>query len=158
VLAHKIKFYGWAGCSTCAFSLPLLSLGHKENLIEEIEPQIWAKKEIYQEIIRDKLLDKYWSNSWRFYWKDSGIPTPTILVKLTAKSSNWRLVRPDIALSIANEVSRYLMDNGGDVAVMNFLDNEYQMDLFFRELLMEMVANTLAPDSGKTVIIDNLPQ
>ena len=77
---------------------------------------------------------------------------------LTSKSSNWRLVRPDIALSIANEVSRYLMDNGGDVAVMNFLDNEYQMDLFFRELLMEMVANTLAPDNGKTVYIDNLPQ
>lgn len=75
---------------------------------------------------------------------------------LTAKSKNWRLVRPDISLSIANEVSRYLMDNGGDVAVMNFLDNEYQMDLFFRELLMEMVANTLAPDNGKKVSIENL--
>jgi hypothetical protein len=39
---------------------------------------------------------------------------------------------------------------------MNFLDNEYQMDLFFRELLMEMVANTLAPDNGKTVSVENL--
>lgn len=131
-------------------------MGHKENLIEEIESQIWPKKEIYQEVVQEKILDKYWFDSWRLYWKASGIPTPTILVKLTAKSANWRLVRPDIALSIANEVSRYLMDNGGDVAVMNFLDSEYQMDLFFRELLMEMVANTLASDNGKVVSIDNL--
>ena len=75
---------------------------------------------------------------------------------LTLKSSNWRLVRPDIALSIANEISLYLLDNGGNIAVMNFLDNEFQMDMFFRELLMEMVANTLAPDNGKTVILENL--
>ena len=156
VLAHKIKFFGWTGCSTCAFSLPLLSLGHKENLIEVIEPLIWSKKEIYQDIVQKEVLDRYWKNSWRQYWKESGIPTPTILVMLTKKSSSWRLVRPDITLSLANEISRYLLDNGGDVAVMNFLDNEFQMDMFFRELLMEMVANTLAPDNGKPVILENL--
>ncbi|MFW9929129.1 MAG: hypothetical protein ACFFD1_07040 [Candidatus Thorarchaeota archaeon] len=135
--------------------LPLLSLGHKENLIETIESQIWKDKITYQKLVKEEILEKFWIKSWHNYWQEEGIPTPTILVQLTTKSPTLRLVRPDITLSIANETSRYLQNNGGDEAVMSFLDAEFKLDLFFKGMLMELVANTLAPDDGKSVPLES---
>ena len=145
-----IRLYGWASCQSCAFALPLISLAHRENLVISVDVQIYSEKAAYSGII-EEILNEYWGEQWKTYWRERGVPTPTIFVQLK-KNSNWRLVRPDITLYVINEISNYLYDNGGDKAVMMYLDSETKLDSFFKSLLMELLSNTLATDANRVPI------
>lgn len=141
-LAHRLRFFGMHGCSTCMFALPLLSLGQKANMIEEIDTEIYDKSN-YQETVYT-ILEKNWKNQWQSYWHANGVPVPIILVQLKP-NSQWYLVKPDVTLSVVDDLNEYLQANGGDAAIIAFLDSEIDFRMYFFNLIVRLVSNLMAP-------------
>ena len=56
------------------------------------------------------------------------------------------LVRPEITLTVVDKIQEHLQSNGGDLAVMAWLDNEIEFKSFFVNLLIELSSNVIAPD------------
>jgi hypothetical protein len=55
------------------------------------------------------------------------------------------LVRPDITMNVVDKINEYLNDNGGELAILAWLDNEYEHKTFFIHLLIELMSNLILP-------------
>lgn len=143
VLAYKLTFYGSHGCPSCALTLPLLSLAQKRNLIQEIEVE-FLDKEQYNETLSSLLLE---FPRWLQFWNKEkyGIPKPMIFLQVKPHLP-ITLVRPEITLSIVDKIQEFLQSNGGDLAVLAWLDDEFEFKSFFINLLIEMVSNVITPN------------
>lgn len=142
-IAQEMIFYGSHGCPSCALTLPLLSLAQNKELIEDVRVELYAKHE-YDEVLGEIISHYDISRHWNV--AKYGIPKPIIMIRLKT-SHPLGLVRPEITLNIVDKLTGFLQDNGGELAVMAWLDNEFEYKRFFLQLLLELSSNTLNPIS-----------
>lgn len=140
-IAYRLKFFGSHGCPSCALTLPLLSLAQNKKLIENIDVEFLDKEEYKTRM--DALLANYSLPFWNR--KRFGIPKPLIFIQVK-QDFPLTLVRPEVTLTVVDKIQEYLQQNGGDLAVLAWLDNEIEIKTFFINLLIELSSNIIFPD------------
>ncbi|MFW9991669.1 MAG: hypothetical protein ACFFD4_06385 [Candidatus Odinarchaeota archaeon] len=134
-IAQKVTYYALQNCISCVYLFPVISYAKSNQLIDDVEIIMVGNKKEYRKMIKP-LIERYFPGQETF--------SPLIIMNSPDGGMNG-IVRPEIVQECANNIIQKI-NTLGDDTVIDFLDGEYNLELFFQNLLFKMATN-LVPNN-----------
>ncbi|MFW9993916.1 MAG: hypothetical protein ACFFD4_17865 [Candidatus Odinarchaeota archaeon] len=131
-VSQKITYYALQNCISCVYLFPVISYAKSIQLIDSIEIIMATNKEEYRNITRPVL---------ESYFPIQEISSPIIIMN-DPESGISGMVKPEIVQECAENLIQQLTQLGNDTMI-DFLDGEFELELYFHELLFKMASNLI---------------
>ncbi|MHA2296847.1 MAG: hypothetical protein ACXAEU_00180 [Candidatus Hodarchaeales archaeon] len=129
-IAKEIVYYALHNCIACVYLFPVISYARSNMLVENVDISMSRNKEEYKTVAKP-VIDRYFPNYPVF--------SPLIIMKNPGFGVSG-MVRPEIVQECADLIIQHLNVLGDD-AVIDFMDGDLELKVFFQSLLLKMVSN-----------------